>query len=62
MCQRHYIGIGNGPMNIKNNKDGGYKIMQKNKYDVPDMEIIQMEAEDVIKTSDGNELPSIPIG
>lgn len=49
-------------MNIKNNKDGGYKIMQKNKYDVPDMEIIQMEAEDVIKTSDGNELPSIPIG
>ena len=39
-------------------------IMQKNKYDVPDMEIIQMEVEDVIKTSGngGNELPDIPVG
>lgn len=36
-------------------------IMQKNRYDVPDMEIIQMEVEDVIKTS-GNELPDIPVG
>lgn len=41
------------------------KIMQKNKYDVQDIEIIQAEVEDVIKTSNGSngsELPNIPIG
>lgn len=41
------------------------KIMQKNKYDVQDIEIIQVEVEDVIKTSNGSngsELPNILIG
>ena len=39
--------------------------MQKNKYDVQDIEIIQVEVEDVIKTSNGSngsELPNILIG